>query len=61
MKILVIFSFLMVTLLARSTKHYLIEVEDKKETINEKEINNNDEGMDAEPGKVLTLDTYKYW
>ena len=51
----------MVAILARSTKHYLIEVEDKKETINEKEINNNDEGMDAEPGKVLTLDSYKYW
>ena len=60
MKVLVIFSLLMVTLMARSTKHYLIEVEDKKETINEKEINNNDEGMDAEPGKVLTLDSYKY-
>ena len=56
----------MVNLLARSTKHYLIEVEDKNEAINEKEkdhsdegnvveIKNNDEGMDAEPGKVLTL------
>ena len=71
MKILVIFSFLMVTLLARSTKHYLIELEDKNETINEKEkdhidegnvveIKNNDEGMDAKPRKVLTLDSYKY-
>ena len=60
MKVFVIFSLLMVAILARSTKHYLIEVEDKKETINEKEINNNDEGMDAEPGKMLTLDSYKY-
>ena len=58
----------MVAILARSTKHYLIEVEDKNETINEKEkdhndegnvveIKNNDEGMDAKPRKVLTLDS----
>ena len=60
MKVLVIFSLLMVALLARSTKNYLIELEDKNETINEKEINNNDEGMDAEPGKVLTLDSYMF-
>ena len=57
----------MVTLLARSTKHYLIEVEDKNESINEKEkdhndegnvveIKNNDEGRDAKPRKVLILD-----
>ena len=73
MKVLVIFSLLMVALLARSTKHYLIELEDKNETINEKEKDhideenvdnqaekNNYEGMDAEPRKVLTLDSYKY-
>ena len=34
----------MVAILARSTKHYLIEVEDKNETINEKEKDHNDEG-----------------
>ena len=44
MKVLVIFSLLMVTLLARSTKHYLIELEDKNETFNEKEKDHNDEG-----------------
>ena len=33
----------MVTLLARSTKHYLIEVEDKNETFNEKEKDHIDE------------------
>ena len=33
----------MVTLLARSTKHYLIELGDKNETINEKEKDHNDE------------------
>ena len=46
----------MVTLLARSTKHYLIELEDQNETINEREKDHNDEGMDAKPRKVLTLD-----
>ena len=50
----------MVAILARSTKHYLIELDDKKETINEKEIKNNDEGMDAKPRKVLTLCRYSY-
>ena len=43
MKVLVIFSLLMVTLLARSTKHYLIELEDKNETFNEKEKDHIDE------------------
>ena len=43
MKVLVIFSLLMVTLMARSTKHYLIELEDKNETFNEKEKDHNDE------------------
>ena len=55
----------MVAILARSTKHYLIEVEDKNETINEKEKDhndegnvdnqvekNNDEGMNVKPRKV---------
>ena len=66
MKVLVIFSLLMVTLMARSTKHYLIELEDKNETIYEKEKNHNDkgdfgnhvemkndEGIDVKPRKVL--------
>ena len=44
MKVLVIFSLLMVAILARSTKHYLIELEDKNETFNEKEKDHNDEG-----------------
>ena len=62
MKILVIFSLLMVAILARSTKHYLIEVEDKNETINEKEKDHYDEenvdaeknhkGMNDKPRKV---------
>ena len=43
MKILVIFSFLMVAILARSTKHYLIELEDKNETFNEKEKKDHDD------------------
>ena len=51
MKILVIFSFLMVTLLARSTKHYLIELEDKNETINEKEKDHIDEGNVDDPAE----------
>ena len=48
MKILVIFSLLMVAILARSTKHYLIELEDKNETtINENENNHkNEENFD---------------
>ena len=65
MKILVIFSLLMVAILARSTKHYLIELEDNNETINEKENDHNDEenveiqaeknydeGMNDKPRKV---------
>ena len=50
--------------MARSTKHYLIELEDKNETIYEKEKNDegefsnhvemmNDEGIDVKPRKVL--------
>ena len=47
MKVLVIFSLLMVALLARSTKNYLIELEDKNETINEEENKHNiDENVD---------------
>ena len=56
----------MVTLLARSTKHYLIELEDKNETFNEKEKKdhddegnvdnqgekNNVEGINVKPRKV---------
>ena len=71
MKILVIFSLLMVAILARSTKHYLIEVEDKNETINEKKKDhndegnvdnqvekNNDEGMNVKPRKVIIDNKY---
>ena len=54
----------MVAILARSTKHYLIELEDKNETIYEKEKNDegdfgnhvemkNDEEIDVKPRKVL--------
>ena len=43
MRFLVIISLLVVTLLARNRKHYLIEVEDKNETNDEKEMINNDE------------------
>ena len=48
MKVFVIFSLLMVAILARSTKHYLIELEDKNETtINENENNHkNEENFD---------------
>ena len=51
--------------MARSTKHYLIELEDNNETINEKENDHNDEenvdnqaeknydeGMNDKPRKV---------
>ena len=43
MRFLIIISFLVVTLLARNRKHYLIEVEDKNETNDEKEMIHNDE------------------
>ena len=33
----------MVAILARSTKHYLIELEDKNETFNEKEKKDHDD------------------
>ena len=42
MKFFALFSLLMVTLLARNRKHYLVEVEDKKEIIDEKEKNHED-------------------
>ena len=58
----------MVTLLARNRKHYLVEVEDKNEIIDEKEKNhedvdnvynyeemNTDEEKNVKPKKVL------YW
>ena len=75
MKVLVIFSLLMVAILARSTKHYLIELEDKNETIYEKEKNDegdfgnhvemkNDEGINVKPRKVLSnilMINNKYW
>ena len=43
MRFFVIISFLVVTLLARNLKHYLIEVEDKNLTNDEKEMIHNDE------------------
>ena len=59
----------MVTLFARNRKHYLIEVEDKIEIMNEKGKNNNNdenvlnhekknaaaEGTNAKPRKVFNL------
>ena len=58
----------MVTLFARNRKHYLIEVEDKNEIMNEKGKNNNNEenvlnheeknaaeGKNAKPRKVFNL------
>ena len=66
MRFLVIISLLVVTLLARNRKHYLIEVEDKNETNDEKKMIHNDdenvenqteekndaEGKSVEPRKV---------
>ena len=58
----------MVTVFARNRKHYLIEVEDKNEIMNEKGKNNNNdenvlnheeknaaEGKNAKPRKVFNL------
>ena len=58
----------MVTLFARNQKHYLIEVEEKNEIMNEKGKNNNNEenvlnheeknaaeGKNAKPRKVFNL------
>ena len=59
----------MVTLLARNRKHYLVEVEDKNEIIDENEENqnkeedntlnhveeNSGEGENVEPNEVFTL------
>ena len=67
MRFLVVISLLVVTLLARNRKHYLIEVEDKNETNDEKKMIHNDdenvenqteekndaEGKSVEPRKVL--------
>ena len=62
MKSFIIFSFLLVTLLARNRKHYLVEVEDKNEIIDEMEKNhkkdeefffNHDELNTDEEKKVL--------
>ena len=63
MKFFTIFSLLMVTLLARNRKHYLVEVEDKNEIIdeNEENLNNkvenslNHEDKNVKPRKVFTL------
>ena len=66
MRFLVVISLLVVTLLARNRKHYLIEVEDKNETNDEKKMIHNDdenvenqteekndaEGKSVEPRKV---------
>ena len=43
MKFFALFSLLMVTLLARNRKHYLVKVEDKNEIIDENEENQNKE------------------
>ena len=43
MKFFALFSLLMVTLLARNRKHYLVEVEDKNEIIDENKENQNKE------------------
>ena len=68
MKFLTLFSLLMVTLLARNRKHYLVEVEDKNEIIDEKDMNeyeeenvlnheekNTEKGKNVKPRKVFTL------
>ena len=47
MRFLVIFPFLIVTLLAGNQKYYLVEVEDKNEN------KNNDEEKNVEPRKVF--------
>ena len=39
MKSLIVFSLLLVTLFARNGRHFLVEVEDKNEIIDEKEKN----------------------
>ena len=67
MKFPIIFSLLMVILLARNRKHYLVEVEDKNEIIDEKDMNeyeeenvfnheekNTEEGKNVEPRKVFS-------
>ena len=43
MKFLTIFSLLLVTLLARNRKHYLVEVEDNNEINDEKDMNEYEE------------------
>ena len=66
MKFLTIFPLLMVTLLARNRKHYLVEVEDKNEIIDEKDMNeyeeenvfnheekNTEKGKNVKPRKVF--------
>ena len=49
----------MVTLFARNRKHYLIEVEDKNEIMNENVLNHEEknaaEGKNAKPRKVFNL------
>ena len=59
MKFLIKYSLLMVTLFARNRKHYLIEVEDKNEIMNENVLNHEEknaaEGKNAKPRKVFNL------
>ena len=66
MKFFTLFSLLMATLLARNRKHYLVEVEDKNEFIDDNEENqikegekheenNAVEGKIVKPRKVFTL------
>ena len=69
MKSLIVFSLLLVTLFARNGRHFLVEVEDENEIIDEKEKNhkkdeenvfnhedeNTDEDKDVNPKKVLDI------
>ena len=64
MKSFIIFSFLMVTLLARNRKHYLVEVEDKNEIIDEKEKNHKKDEENVFNHEELNTDEEKkvlYW
>ena len=59
MKSFIIFSFLMVTLLARNRKHYLVEVEDKNEIIDEKEKNHKKDEENVFNHEELNTDEEK--
>ena len=59
MKSFIIFSFLMVTLLARNRKHYLVEVEDKNEIIDENEKNHKKDEENVFNHEELNTDEEK--